>query len=340
MGAVLLSIYERLFAHYGDLHWWPARTPYEVIVGAVLTQNTAWVNVEKAIARFGVSATQETAAKADGRPACTSAGGVKPRETGVKRKAIPGAAEKDASLGGGATQEAAAQPIGGTREVRDGIGGGISPERVAGLPVEELADIIRPAGFFNQKAVYLKAVTEWFGQYGYDVGEVQKQPLGEVRAKLLRVKGIGEETADSILLYAFGFPTFVVDAYTIRLCERYPVEVKYATDDGHHTGQPHQTPFDRGETESAVGGTAPYAIKPRNGSIPGDGYRAGRGGRYAAVQAHFEAALPPDAQVYNHFHALIVENAKGHCRKKPICGGCPLFDGCGKASAATSGGMS
>lgn len=210
MGGKLTQIYETLLAHYGELHWWPAKTPYEVIVGAILTQNTAWGNVEKAIANFS------------GNP---------------------------------------------------------SPETVATMPTEELTEVIRPAGFFNQKAGYLKAVTAWFAKYGYDVPTVQKQPLGKLRAELLSTKGIGQETADSILLYAFGFPTFVVDAYTNRLCVRYPIE-------------------------------------------------AGKG--YAAVKACFEDNLPESVDVYNNFHALIVINAKEHCRKKPNCNGCPLGGKCGR----------
>ena len=149
------SIYNTLLAHYGDLNWWPAKTPYEVMVGAVLTQNTAWSNVEKAIANFG---------------------------------------------------------------------GNLSPEFVLNADTAELVDIIRPAGFFNQKAVYLKAVTEWFAGYNFDMPTVQRETLEKLRPELLSVKGIGKETADSILLYAFNFPTFVVDAYTVRLCERFPVD--------------------------------------------------------------------------------------------------------------------
>jgi endonuclease-3 related protein len=206
----LLSIYETLRAHYGELHWWPARTPFEVMVGAVLTQNTAWSNVEKAIAGFG---------------------------------------EK------------------------------LSPEFVADAGLAELTEIIRPAGFFNQKAAYLKAVTAWYAGYGYDVQTVQKEPLAKLRAELLSTKGVGQETADSILLYAFGFPTFVVDAYTVRLCGRYPIPA---------------------------------------------------GKSYSAVKAYFEGNLPKSAEVYNDFHAQIVINAKEHCRKKPLCGGCPLGGTCGK----------
>jgi endonuclease-3 related protein len=206
----LLSIYKRLLAEYGDLRWWPARTPYEVIVGAVLTQNTTWVNVEKAIANFG--------------------------EAGPK------------------------------------------PEFVSAAGLPKLTEIIRPAGFFNQKAGYLKSVTEWFYGYGYDVRMVKREPLEKLRRELLSTKGIGPETADSILLYAFDLPTFVIDAYTMRLCERYPIDA---------------------------------------------------GKSYAQVKAYFENSLPKDVDVYNNFHALIVENAKERCRKKPSCGKCPLNRGCG-----------
>lgn len=207
---LIMDIYEKLFGHYGDQHWWPAKTPYEVIVGAVLTQNTAWANVKKALANFG-----------------------------------------DA----------------------------LSPEAVAAAGMDELAETIRPAGFFNQKTAYLKAVTAWFEGYGYDVQAVQREPLEKLRAELLSLKGVGPETADSILLYAFGFPTFVADAYTLRLCGRYPIDV-------------------------------------------------GKG--YAAMKAVFEGGLPKNTEIYNNFHALIVANAKEHCRKKPVCGGCPLAGGCGR----------
>ena len=206
----LIKIYDTLFAHYGGLDWWPADTPYEIITGAVLTQNTAWSNVEKAIANFGDK---------------------------------------------------------------------LKPEAVLSMKLPELSEIIRPAGFFNQKSVYIKAVTEWYANYGFDVENVQKEPFEKLRSELLGVKGIGRETADSILLYAFGFPTFVVDAYTIRLCERFPV-------------------------------------------------KAGKG--YEEVKAYFENNVAKDAEIYNNYHALIVINGKNHCRKKPLCNGCPLENMCAK----------
>jgi endonuclease-3 related protein len=203
-------IYDTLFARYGNPHWWPGETPYEIMVGAVLTQNCAWRNVEKAIANFGNN---------------------------------------------------------------------LTPEFVLSLDHAALVDKIRPAGFFNQKAVYLKAVTAWFGKYGFDAGTVKREPLEKLRAELRSTKGVGRETADSILLYAFALPTFVIDAYTVRLCGRLPLE-------------------------------------------------AGKG--YDEIKAYFESNLPKSVEVYNNFHALIVINGKEHCHKKPLCGGCPLADGCEK----------
>jgi len=155
MSNAVSAIYEKLHTHYGNLHWWPAQTPYEIMVGAVLTQNTAWRNVEKVIANF------------EGR---------------------------------------------------------LTPQFVQALDTDTLIDIIRPAGFFNQKAAYLKALTAWFARYGYDIPTVRCKPLAQLRPELLAIKGIGKETADCILLYALGLPTFVVDAYTVRLCTRYTLD--------------------------------------------------------------------------------------------------------------------
>ncbi|HHU53362.1 MAG TPA: endonuclease III domain-containing protein [Clostridiaceae bacterium] len=147
-------IYKALYSHYGDLHWWPADSAFEVIVGAILTQNTSWINVEKALERF----------------------------------------ERQ-----------------------------LSPERILNLPIEELQEIIRPAGFYRQKSQYLKAVTEWFMSYDCDLSLIKKCSLTVIRSELLQVRGVGNETADSILLYAFDFPAFVVDAYTMRLFKRFPI---------------------------------------------------------------------------------------------------------------------
>ena len=149
--ARLAAIYRCLLERYGPRHWWPAETPFEVCVGAILTQNTNWGNVEKAIAN-------------------------------LKRESLltPGA-------------------------IRDTAEG-------------ELARIIRPAGFFNLKSRRLKEFVAFL--CARHRGSLESMFAGEwrlLREELLRVRGIGPETCDSILLYAGGKPTFVVDAYTRRL---------------------------------------------------------------------------------------------------------------------------
>ncbi|MDR3012297.1 MAG: endonuclease III domain-containing protein [Chitinispirillales bacterium] len=166
MISTIESIYHRLLSHHGHPRWWPAKTPYEVVVGAVLTQNTAWGNVEKAIANFGDA-----------------------HDLSLSPQSIP-----------------------------------LSPEAILSADLPDLAAVIRPAGYFNQKAVYLKTVTEWFAKYDFDAAAVRREPLEKLRGELLATKGVGPETADSILLYAFDFPTFVVDAYTVRFCDRYPID--------------------------------------------------------------------------------------------------------------------
>lgn len=206
----LEKIYHTLYSHYGDLCWWPADTPFEVMVGAILTQNTAWTNVEKALERFD---------------------------------------------------------------------GSLSPERILDLTLEELQEIIRPTGYYRQKSQYLKAVTTWFMSYDCDLDLIKSRPLAAIRSELLQVRGVGHETADSILLYAFALPTFVVDAYTMRLFRRYPLEA---------------------------------------------------GKTYLEVQSFCEAELPRNVELYGHFHALIVQNGKAHCKKNMECSGCPLEEHCAK----------
>ena len=152
---VLLRIYEELYKKFGPQGWWPAETPFEVIVGAVLTQNTAWGNVERALRNL---------------------------------------------KGGGA----------------------LSPQRIAEMQQRELQELIRPAGYFRVKAERLKAVVEFLlEEFEGSVEKMASKPLEELRPKLLRVKGIGPETADSILLYACEKPIFVVDAYTRRALGRH-----------------------------------------------------------------------------------------------------------------------
>lgn len=151
----LRAVYRALHHHFGPQHWWPGGTRFEVIVGAILTQNTAWSNVEKAIARLRAARV-------------------------------------------------------------------LNPARLHALPRARLAELIRPAGYFNVKAARLHAFTALLHEkYGGSLTRLFRRPTGTLRLTLLSVPGIGPETADSILLYAADRPVFVVDAYTRRLTERH-----------------------------------------------------------------------------------------------------------------------
>jgi endonuclease-3 related protein len=151
---ILQNIYCRLFERYGPQYWWPAREPFEVIVGAILTQSTAWTNVEKAIANLNTA-------------------------------------------------------------------GKLSAQSMRGLSNEELASLIHPCGYYNVKAQRLKAFSEWFGErYNDSLEKLFSRESGSLRRDLLDIYGIGEETADSIILYAGNQPVFVIDAYTRRVIDR------------------------------------------------------------------------------------------------------------------------
>ena len=151
----LLRIYELLYAQFGSQHWWPGEDPFEVIVGAILAQNTSWKNVEKAIIH------------------------------------LKGA-------------------------------GALFPEGIATLSLPKLAELIRPSGTYRVKADRLLQFVAFFkGHYGFSLEAMFRVPLPRIRAELLSVKGIGPETADSILLYAGGYPIFVVDSYTKRIFSRH-----------------------------------------------------------------------------------------------------------------------
>ncbi|MEM4707895.1 MAG: hypothetical protein QXL47_04760 [Candidatus Anstonellales archaeon] len=144
-------IFHSLLKKYGLQKWWPAKTQYEIIVGAVLTQNCAWRNVEKAIKNL-----------------------------------------KKARM--------------------------LSPKNILALRLAELKKLIKPAGFYNQKAKRLKLITKKYLELKPKLHSLTTE---ELRKELLSVNGIGNETADSILLYAFNRPVFVIDAYTKRFCEHF-----------------------------------------------------------------------------------------------------------------------
>jgi endonuclease-3 related protein len=154
--ARLMSWYENLLERFGPQGWWPGRTRFEIAVGAILTQNTAWTNVERAI-----------------------------------------------------------------RNLRSA--GALSFRGMSAVPDRRLTGLIRPAGYYNQKAGKLRAFQAWLRSRdrGGSVKRALRGPLEEVRSSLLGIKGVGPETADSILLYAGNRPVFVIDAYTRRVLERH-----------------------------------------------------------------------------------------------------------------------
>ena len=153
----LQTIYTRMYDQLGPQHWWPGETPFEVMVGAILTQNTNWKNVERAIANL----------------------------KGV---------------------------------------GLLSLEALSALPTGLLAEYIRPAGYYNIKAGRLHNLLTFINEeYNGDLQAFLDQPLATLREQLLSIKGVGPETADSILLYAANQPIFVVDTYTHRILSRHQV---------------------------------------------------------------------------------------------------------------------
>lgn len=151
---LLKEIYHRLLDCYGPQHWWPADESFEVMVGAILTQSAAWVNVEKAIANL----------------------------KGAKA---------------------------------------LYPDALRRLSLSEIASLIRPSGYYNAKARKLQSLAQWIGNlYDDSIERLCAIPTSELRQQLLSVYGVGEETADSILLYVANKSVFVIDAYTRRITGR------------------------------------------------------------------------------------------------------------------------
>jgi len=161
-----MTIYNALYRQWGPQHWWPGDTQFEIIVGAILTQNTNWTNVEKAIANL---------------------------------------------------QSAHA----------------LDPPTLHAMAPDQLAELIRPAGYFRIKAKRLKSFLAWlFAAASGDLTQLATRHTGSLREELLAIHGIGPETADSILLYAFDRPVFVVDTYTARVAVRHGlIESPFGYDD-------------------------------------------------------------------------------------------------------------
>ena len=222
----LMHAYKTLHKEYGPQGWWPVTDSgvvptykkrkrlsesqmFEIIVGAILAQNTSWKNAEKSL----VELNKENA---------------------------------------------------------------IDAKKLVGMNKNKLIRLIKSSGYFNQKADRLKVVANFFLQN--KLSDLSKLEASELRNKLLEVKGIGEETADSIVLYAFKKPMLVIDAYTKRIMSRLGMCKEDAS--------------------------------------------------YGELQEMFHSQLEMDAEIFNEYHALLVELAKQHCTKKPVCTGCPAGKMC------------
>ncbi|MGC2819253.1 MAG: hypothetical protein WA198_06190 [Candidatus Sulfotelmatobacter sp.] len=240
------AYYRALFQAWGPQNWWPAQSRFEVIVGAYLTQNTAWTNVEKALANLRAA-----------------------RVLSIK----------------------------GIRQVS--------------LP--ELERLIRPSGYFRQKAKRLKTFVAFLHrQYGGSLAKKFARPTPELREELPNLNGVGPETADSILLYAGNHPVFVVDAYTRRILARHEILPEDATyEDIRKLLETSLAPLAElaGETKQSV--TRRLALES-----PGAAHPPSR------MSAAKRTAL---TQIYNEMHGLIVGVGKNYCKKsQPHCDGCPL----------------
>lgn len=241
--SAIRQYYRVLYDVWGPQHWWPADTPFEVIVGAYLTQNTAWTNVEKALSNL-----------------------------------------RKARL--------------------------LSVEGIRRVTRPRLERLIRPSGYFRQKAERLRTFVRFLDhEYEGSLARMFAEPTDKLRGELLNLNGVGPETADSILLYAGNHPVFVVDAYTRRILDR-------------HTILPERTDYEeiRDLFERALVGIVDE--RPlQNARNPESGFR----GAAHPPSAMSTAQRAPLGQIYNEMHGLIVGVGKYHCGKsQPKCDGCPL----------------
>ena len=243
--------YHTLFSAWGRQHWWPAQSRLEMIVGAYLTQNTSWTNVEKAL---------------------------------------------------GNLRKARLLSISGIRRT----------------PQPELEQLIRPAGYFRQKAQRLKTFVSFLDErYSGSLDRMFARPTANLRDELLALNGVGPETADSILLYAGNHPVFVVDAYTRRILERHQIvssageydEIRQLFERALGEGIPPKQSLDG--APALVGLQTRAAVGPR-----GSSHRPSR------VSTAERTDL---VQVFNEMHGLIVGVGKTYCLKsQPQCDQCPL----------------
>ena len=244
--AELRAYYHTLYALWGAQHWWPARTRFEVIVGAYLTQNTAWTNVERALANL---------------------------------------------------RRAHALSLAGIRR----------------LSLSQLQRLIRPSGYFRQKARRLKTFVAFIDEsHGGSLNRFFAQPTDRAREELLNLNGVGPETADSILLYAGNHPVFVVDAYTRRILDR-------------HRILPQKSDYEEIRELFQRSLAAVVESEELKTSEHRPSLESGIRGAAHPPSPMSTARRTSLTQVYNEMHGLIVGVGKYYCRKsQPKCDQCPL----------------
>jgi len=233
--------FQALIDAWGPQDWWPARTRFEVIAGAYLTQNTAWINVERALRNLH------------------------------RARAL-------------------------------------NAEGIRHLSLSELERLVRPAGYFRQKAQRLKTFVAYLDdRYGGSLKRMFAQPTEQLRTELLALNGVGPETADSILLYAGGHPVFVVDAYTRRIFERHGLL------NGSEKYEEIRELVERAFATVAGSGWQEAGFQPK---APLDVRRRHK---------FTIASAPAKAKIFDEYHALMVQVAKHSCLKKVArCEECPL----------------
>ncbi len=223
-------MHDTLLAAYGPQAWWPAKTPFEVILGAYLTQNTSWKAVERSLANLDAA-------------------------------------------------------------------GAMTLEGLRAVPLDELRRLIQPSGFFTRKAPALKAFVAMVDEeFGGSLDQLAAAPTAELRERLLKLPGVGPETADAILLYALGVPVPVADEYLRRIAERHEL------------------------LDSPVGrGREMYDALAE-----------------LTRQAFARDPEPERAQLFNEFHALTVAVGKAHCGSVARCDDCPLAGDLRRANGSSS----
>jgi endonuclease-3 related protein len=240
----LRKYFDTLYRAWGAQHWWPADTRFEMIVGAYLTQNTAWTNVELALANL---------------------------------------------------RRAHALTIDGVRKVR----------------LTRLEGLIRPSGYFRQKAWRLKIFVAFLdNHYEGSLDRMFSESTEKLREELLSLNGIGPETADSILLYAGNHPVFVVDAYTRRILDRHGIM------NAKTNYEEVRKLFERA--------LQPVAQEQKQSDLAPALESGFRGAAHPASPVS-SARRTASVQIYNEMHGLIVGVGKHYCGKsRPKCDQCPL----------------